>query len=68
MHFAVQNGNIATATRDVPGWPVIVNLRAEQLRPVSPRLSGKSGAGILLIREMGKVIKSWKLADIETVL
>ncbi len=29
MHFAVQNGNIATATRDVPGWPVIVNLRAD---------------------------------------
>jgi len=29
VHFAVQNGNIATATRDVPGWPVIVNLRAD---------------------------------------
>ena len=23
------NGNIATATRDVPGWPVIINLRAD---------------------------------------
>ena len=29
VHFAVQNGNIATATRDVPGWPVIINLRAD---------------------------------------
>jgi arylsulfatase len=29
VHFAVQNGNIATAVRDVPGWPVIVNLRAD---------------------------------------
>jgi arylsulfatase len=25
----VQDGNIATATRDVPGWPVLVNLRAD---------------------------------------
>jgi arylsulfatase A-like enzyme len=29
VHFAVNNGNIATAVRDVPGWPVIVNLRAD---------------------------------------
>ena len=29
VHFAVLNGNIATATRDVPGWPVIINLRAD---------------------------------------
>ncbi len=29
IHFATQNGNIATAVRDVPGWPVIVNLRAD---------------------------------------
>jgi arylsulfatase len=29
VHFAVQNGNIATATRDVPGWPLIINLRAD---------------------------------------
>jgi arylsulfatase A-like enzyme len=29
VHFAVTNGNIATAVRDVPGWPVIVNLRAD---------------------------------------
>jgi arylsulfatase len=27
--FAVQDGNIATAVRDVPGWPVLVNLRAD---------------------------------------
>ncbi len=29
VHFAVTNGNIATALRDVPAWPVIVNLRAD---------------------------------------
>ena len=29
VSFAVQDGNIATATRDVPGWPVLVNLRAD---------------------------------------
>ena len=29
VHFAVTNGNIASATREVPGWPVIVNLRAD---------------------------------------
>jgi arylsulfatase len=29
IHFAVQTGNIATGTRSVPGWPVLVNLRAD---------------------------------------
>ena len=29
IHFAVQRGNIATGTREVPGWPLIVNLRAD---------------------------------------
>ncbi len=29
VHFAVVNGNIATATRDVPGWPMIVHLKAD---------------------------------------
>jgi arylsulfatase len=29
VSFAIQSGNIATATRDVPGWPEIVNLRAD---------------------------------------
>jgi arylsulfatase A-like enzyme len=29
VSFAILNGNIATATRDVPGWPEIVNLRAD---------------------------------------
>jgi arylsulfatase A-like enzyme len=29
VHFAVTNGNIATAVREVPAWPVIVNLRAD---------------------------------------
>jgi arylsulfatase len=29
VHFAVLNGNIATAVRDVPAWPEIDNLRAD---------------------------------------
>ena len=29
IHFATQIGNIATGTRSVPGWPMIVNLRAD---------------------------------------
>jgi arylsulfatase A-like enzyme len=29
IHFAVMKGNIATGTREVPGWPLIVNLRAD---------------------------------------
>jgi arylsulfatase A-like enzyme len=29
IHFAVQVGNIATGTRSVPGWPLLINLRAD---------------------------------------
>ena len=29
VHFAMQQGNIATATREVTEWPAIVNLRAD---------------------------------------
>jgi arylsulfatase len=29
IHFATQVGNIATGTRNTPGWPLIVNLRAD---------------------------------------
>jgi arylsulfatase len=29
IHFATQIGNIATGTRSTPGWPLIVNLRAD---------------------------------------
>jgi arylsulfatase len=29
IHFATQVGNIATGVRSVPGWPLIVNLRAD---------------------------------------
>ncbi len=36
---ALENGNIATATRDVPGWPEIVNLRADPFEK-APRESG----------------------------
>ncbi len=31
VHFAITNGNIATATREVPAWPLIINLRADPL-------------------------------------
>ncbi|SIT53340.1 Sulfatase (fragment) [Mesorhizobium prunaredense] len=39
VSFAVVNGNIATGTRDVPGWPEIVNLRADPYEK-APRESG----------------------------
>jgi arylsulfatase len=29
IHFAILEGNIATAIRTVPGWPVIINLKAD---------------------------------------
>jgi arylsulfatase len=29
IHFATQAGNIATGTRSVPAWPLIVNLKAD---------------------------------------
>jgi arylsulfatase len=29
VHFAVTHGNIAEGPRDVPGWPMIINLRAD---------------------------------------
>jgi arylsulfatase len=29
VNFAVQKGNIVTGVREVPGWPLIVNLRAD---------------------------------------
>jgi arylsulfatase A-like enzyme len=39
VSFAQENGNIATATRDVTGWPEIVNLRADPYER-APRESG----------------------------
>jgi hypothetical protein len=39
VHFAVQNGNTATSTRDVTGWPTIVNLRADPFEK-APHESG----------------------------
>ncbi|HTK99488.1 MAG TPA: arylsulfatase [Pseudomonadales bacterium] len=39
VSFAIQEGNIATAVRDVPGWPEIVNLRADPYEK-APRESG----------------------------
>lgn len=35
VSFAVVNGNIAIGTRDVPGWPVISNLRADPFESAS---------------------------------
>ena len=37
--FATEEGNIATAVRNVPGWPVITNLRADPYE----RASSQSG-------------------------
>jgi arylsulfatase len=39
VSFAVEDGNIATAVRNVPGWPVITNLRADPYE----RASSQSG-------------------------
>jgi len=39
VHFAVTNGNIATAVRETPGWPVLVNLRADPFEK-APHESG----------------------------
>ena len=39
VHFAVQEGNIANAVREVPAWPVIVNLRADPFEK-APHESG----------------------------
>jgi len=35
LSFAIINGNIATGVRDVPGWPVITNLRADPFESAS---------------------------------
>jgi arylsulfatase len=29
IHFATQKGNIATGVRETPGWPLVINLRAD---------------------------------------
>jgi arylsulfatase len=39
VHFAVQEGNIATAVRQVPAWPVLINLRADPFEK-APHESG----------------------------
>jgi arylsulfatase A-like enzyme len=39
VHFAITEGNIATAVRQVPGWPVIINLRADPFEK-APHESG----------------------------
>nr|WP_294549864.1 hypothetical protein [uncultured Rhodopila sp.] len=39
VSFATDDGNIATAVRNVPGWPVITNLRADPYE----RASSESG-------------------------
>jgi arylsulfatase len=39
VSFAAENGNIATAVRDVPGWPILTNLRADPYE----RASSQSG-------------------------
>jgi hypothetical protein len=39
VNFAVTDGNIATGVRESPGWPIIVNLRADPYE----RAPGESG-------------------------
>ncbi len=39
IHFATQVGNITNAVREVPGWPVVVNLRADPYE-IAPHESG----------------------------
>ena len=29
VHFAIQEGNVAAAVREIPGWPRIINLKAD---------------------------------------
>jgi arylsulfatase len=39
VHFAITEGNITTAVRQVPSWPVIINLRADPFEK-APHESG----------------------------
>ena len=39
VHFAITTGNIATAVREAPAWPMIVNLRADPFEK-APHESG----------------------------
>ena len=47
IHFATQVGNIATGTRSTPGWPLLVNLRAD------PYEKGPSEADLGYLRWYG---------------
>jgi arylsulfatase A-like enzyme len=57
--FASINGNIATGTRDVPGWPIITNLRADPYE----RASHESG---MYIRWYGDLL--WVFVPIQNQL
>ena len=35
LSFAITEGNIATGTRTIPGWPIITNLRADPFESAS---------------------------------
>jgi arylsulfatase len=48
VHFALQRGNIATGTRDITGWPTIVNLRADPFEK-GPWIPACTSAGIQTI-------------------
>jgi hypothetical protein len=59
MSFATDDGNIATAVRNVPGWPVITNLRADRYE----RASSESG---MYIRRYGDNI--WLFVPVQQKL
>ena len=54
--FAMVNGNIATGTRDVPGWPEIVKLRADPYE----KAPGESGTYIRWYAD-----KNWLFAPVQ---
>ncbi len=45
IHFATQVGNIATGTRSTPGWPLLVNLRADPYEK-GPERGGPWGTSV----------------------
>ncbi len=59
VHFATTDGNIATGVRKAPGWPVIVNLRADPYE----RAPGESG---MYIRWYGDLL--WLFVPVQEKL
>lgn len=60
IHFATLRGNIATGTREVPGWPLIVNLRAD------PYEKGPHEADLGYLRWYGD--NMWTFVPVQNVI